>query len=207
MCSAHEARSKSPLLRRDICDLFQWSWRLALFLPAMYSCHWISYIWTDQSRSLSPYPTPTSTLCANSGRSARQRIAQRLYLTGTKRKWQGNRHSVSIAMVAQAWHFIPRLMGWCLKLKVPDWEKQVPVLLKKEVAEDDVNRQRVAEGNNKSIQQPGCTLLTWLIIYHWSHITKIRALQLCSTGNLSFCKRWIYLNQHNVSLLLLLLLF
>lgn len=68
--------------------------------------------------------------CANSGRSARRHTAWMLSFRGTKRKWQGNPHSVSIAMVAQARLFIPRLMGWRLELKVPDWKKHVPVLLK-----------------------------------------------------------------------------
>lgn len=68
--------------------------------------------------------------CASSGRCARRHAAWMLSLRGTKRKWQGNRRSVSIAMVAQARLFIPRLMGWRLELRVPDWEKHVPVLLK-----------------------------------------------------------------------------
>lgn len=63
--------------------------------------------------------------CANSGRSAGLRTLRMLSLRGTKRKWQGNWHSVSIAIVAQALLFIPRLMGWSLELKMPDWEKHV----------------------------------------------------------------------------------
>lgn len=72
----------------------------------------LSYIWTDQSWGFFIFLFFWYRSRAKSGRPARQRAARMLSLLGTKRKWQGNRHSVSIAMVAQARLFIPRLMGW-----------------------------------------------------------------------------------------------
>lgn len=74
---------------------------------------------------------------------------------GTKRKWQGNRHSVRIVMAAQARLFIPRLMGWRLELKLPDWEKHVPVLLK---PRDNAKWCHTLRNEPKSLQKQNETL-------------------------------------------------
>lgn len=94
--------------------------------------------------------------CANSGRSASRHTACMPSPQGTKRKWQGNCHSVSIAMEAQAWLFIPRLMGWRLELKVPDWKKHVPVLFKTRRLQTVVSHH-----SEESLKQVGITKLTY----------------------------------------------
>lgn len=102
--------------------------------------------------------------CASSGRSASRHTACMPSPRGTKRKWQGNCHSVSIAMEAQAWLFIPRLMGWRLELKVPDWEKHVPVLFKTTRLQAVVSHH-----SEESLEQVGITKLT----YNFTNITHI----------------------------------
>lgn len=50
-------------------------------------------------------------------------------------------------------------MGWCLKVKVPDWEKQVPVLVKKEMAEGDVSRQQAAGSQERVSRTAGVRII------------------------------------------------
>lgn len=50
--------------------------------------------------------------------------------------------------------FYPKVNGMMPETESARLRKQVPVLLKKGIAGDDVNRQQAAEAKNKSVQWP-----------------------------------------------------